>query len=405
MNRLLLKSIVRRKISRYEKLAALYYLDKAELIDRTRYLCRGKYFTRSDHEFTWHLYEDRERAFLSNFRISREKFHEIVGLIKDNEVFQTSNKKKQAPVEFQMMVFFKYIGTKGCTYQQMRSFFRIGLGTVVLFIRRVCKALHDMKGKVIYWPSDGEKTLIKDYYGRHFHWHDCVGTIDGTCVVLYCKPTLHGEDYFDRKNSYSVNLQVVIDPDGRVRYLFCGPPGSQHDSTCLRWSKMGKYPHHFFQGYEHLLADSAYINSRWMICNYKKPRNTSLPVHHRLFNWALSKPRTKSECAFGWWKGRFPFFECARINLRSVKDMTWLCELVTASFVVQNLLVGSFLDDSFYVRDPYMDIADDYPAGMFDDDLNPNLPESEARARSHNYLHAHNYFRGVKSRVYRPTRT
>ena len=232
-----------------------------------------------------------------------------------------------------------------------------------------------------------------------------MGTIDGTCIILYCKPTLHGEDYFDRKKNYSVNLQAVIDPDGRARYIFCGPPGSQHDSTCLKWSKMGRKPNNFFKGNEHLLADSAYVNARWMICNYKKPRNASLPVTNRLFNWALSKPRTKSECAFGWWKGRFPFFSCARINIRHADDMIWLCDLVAASFVLHNLHVGSHLDDSFYVRDPYMDIADEYPVEMFADDLNENLPGNEARTRAHNYLDAHNYFRGVKSRIYRPTRT
>ncbi len=35
---------------------------------------------------------------------------------------------------------------------------------------------------------------------------------------------------------------------------------------------MGKQPHRSFVENEHLLADSAYVNARWMICNYKKPR-------------------------------------------------------------------------------------------------------------------------------------
>ena len=132
MKRLLLKSIVRRKASPIEKLKALHYSDEAELIGGTRYLHRGKYFTRSDHEFTWHLFEDRERAFKANFRTTRAKFKEIVEMIKGNDVFQSSAqaKKRQAPVEYQATVFLKYIGTKGCTLEQMRSFFRIGLGTV-----------------------------------------------------------------------------------------------------------------------------------------------------------------------------------------------------------------------------------------------------------------------------------
>jgi hypothetical protein len=35
----------------------------------------------------------------------------------------------------------------------------------------------------------------------------------------------------DRESNHSINLQAVVDPDGRVRWWFFGPPGPQHDST------------------------------------------------------------------------------------------------------------------------------------------------------------------------------
>jgi hypothetical protein len=259
-------------------------------------------------------------------------------------------------VEYQLMVFLNYIGTKGCTIQAMKSKFRCGFGTVHKYIWRVCTAFESLAPSTIFWPKRREKEIVKRYYGRRYHWHDCLGTIDGTCIPLFCKPQEDGEDYLDRKSKYSINMQAVVDPDGRVRWWFFGPPGSQHDSTVLSWSSMGKYPEKFFKGDEHLLGDSAYVNCRWMITSYKSPARRGMPRLLQKFNWMVASPRVESERAFGCWKGRFPFFSEVRMNISSKDSVAKLNRLVTASLVIHNLMIGSHMDMSYFVQDEYQNI-------------------------------------------------
>ncbi len=88
-----------------------------------------------------------------------------------------------------------------------------------------------------------------------------------------------------------------MDPDARVRYWFGGVPGSTHDSrlqtiiptipttsmrlhfmlllffcSAFRQSRMMLRPIEYFSAGEHLLADSAYANSSYVVSCYKRSR-------------------------------------------------------------------------------------------------------------------------------------
>ena len=50
--------------------------------------------------------------FLQKDRVTRSSSRYVLDLIKDNSVFY-NKRKQQAPVSHQLMVFLKYVGTKG----------------------------------------------------------------------------------------------------------------------------------------------------------------------------------------------------------------------------------------------------------------------------------------------------
>ena len=106
------------------------------------------------------------------------------------------------------MVFLYHIGTKGLSYTRLASRFRIAEGSVRNYVSRVRQAFIDLQPEVITWPGPQEKVVMKGEFRRRFHFKNCLGTIDGSCIPLFCKPTEDGEDYLDRKSAYSVNLQV-----------------------------------------------------------------------------------------------------------------------------------------------------------------------------------------------------
>ena len=103
--------------------------------------------------------------FLQKYRMSRESFNELVGLIKDHEVFKRGRRgPKQAPPEYQLMVFLKYIGTEGSgsSNADLRNIFRIGRGTNDLYKKRDVKAIRSLRDRYYKWPTSEERAKIAE---------------------------------------------------------------------------------------------------------------------------------------------------------------------------------------------------------------------------------------------------
>ena len=154
-----------------------------------------------------------------------------------------------------------------------------------------------------------------------------------------------------------------------------------------------------------MLADSAYANSQRCVTAFKKRPLGQMPPTYKRFNTLLARPRVYTEIAYGWWKGRFPFFQEARINISGPKDMQKLIDLVDASFVVHNMLIKHARDESLYLEDPYMHMIDSYPLDHHGEFLNERMPADCMRKWYQEYFATHNWFRQVQTRVRMPART
>ena len=66
---------------------------------------------------------------------------------------------------------------------------------------------------------------------------NAVGAIDGSHISIKA-PHINHEDYFNRKQNYSINLQGVVDADGKFIDVSIGWPGSIHDARVLRLSTL-----------------------------------------------------------------------------------------------------------------------------------------------------------------------
>ena len=47
----------------------------------------------------------------------------------------------------------------------------------------------------------------------------CIGTIDG-CHICIDQPEFNGREYFNQKQSYSINLQVVVDSETKFANIY-----------------------------------------------------------------------------------------------------------------------------------------------------------------------------------------
>ena len=112
-----------------------------------------------------------------------------------------------------------------------------------------------------------------------------IGAIDGSHVQIKAPKTCH-EDYFNRKQNYSINLQGTVDGTGMFIDVSTGWPGSMHDARVLRLSSLyskatdGEIlsePEKSIEGIAVrplLLGDSAYPLLSWLIGPY--PQSATL---------------------------------------------------------------------------------------------------------------------------------
>lgn len=194
-----------------------------------------------------------------------------------------------------------------------------------------------------------ERKLINFFISWSFP--ACLGFIDGTHFILSTKPCKNGEDYYNRKQAYSISAMVVCDHEKRIRNLFLGLPGCAHDARVFRLSDLGQQLESYFEGDEYLLADSGYANTERVIANYKRPL-ANLPDNQR-YNYYHSAARIRVEHCIGILKGRFPSLRGLPIRIRNKRDHARAVMWCNACCVLHNLLLNmnDGFEDSWLVLD------------------------------------------------------
>ncbi|OWZ14821.1 hypothetical protein PHMEG_00011636 [Phytophthora megakarya] len=157
------------------------------------------------------------------------------------QLILSRSKHQQAPVWLQVAVALDKLGTyrSGAAKGRTKHVWGVGSGTIDLYTARVIIALNDLTSLYVKWPdSDERRSMSRRIASEGFP--GCVGFIDGTTFPLAQKPSVNGECYFDRKQRYSLNAQVVRDDHRRIIAFHCGWSGSCADSTVYRHMALAK---------------------------------------------------------------------------------------------------------------------------------------------------------------------
>jgi hypothetical protein len=210
-------------------------------------------------------------------------------------------------VAFQLLVFLWRIGKEGSGggTLSVSSYFGIGKGSVVNYVRRCVKALHKLKDDVVYWPDEEEREMMKTRLSAS-GFHHCIGILDRTLIVLDSRPEKFGECYYSRKSCYALHVLVVCNDRKQITYYYPGWPGSTHDNRVFCNSKLFCNRRDYFNYAKYLLGDSAYSQSSIMVHAFKKhSRSAHLPQDLHTFNTLLAQVRIASEHCIGILKGCF----------------------------------------------------------------------------------------------------
>ncbi|PKY14463.1 hypothetical protein RhiirB3_519639 [Rhizophagus irregularis] len=143
--------------------------------------------------------------FKKIMRMLPENFKALVNNLIDHPMFQSNNTKQQAPVELQLAVFLRRLGSKEDVFS-VCSRYGIAEGTVLLFCKRIMKAIISLKKKYIKWPTEHAREFVHDGFKSIGGIEDIIGAVDGTHFILQNAPQKDKYLYFTRKKRYGFTL-------------------------------------------------------------------------------------------------------------------------------------------------------------------------------------------------------
>ncbi|GBG85166.1 hypothetical protein CBR_g39731 [Chara braunii] len=250
-----------------------------------------------------------------------------------------------------VIAFALYRWASGETYESGTSTFGIGRATSLQAVRDVTAAMLNAYPDVIKWPVGRRRAQILRAF-RDKGFSNCFGVIDCTHIYIDKPAGAPPVNYYDRRQKFSVQAQVVVDLDLRILDVHVGYPGSVHDVRVLHNSHMWRraesgdlfdappknLPHGVVtRGY--LLGDDGYpVACPWIIQPYGGIFQG--PDEERLDTW--------QKVARGCVERAFGRLKCVwRLFLRTHKtNLQTLPQQFVAVYTLHNILLDAEVDEN-----------------------------------------------------------
>nr|CAI5836247.1 unnamed protein product [Callosobruchus analis] len=112
--------------------------------------------------------------------------------------------------------------------------------------------------------------------------------------------------YYNRKGYYSINVQLIVNAEGKILNVNARYPGSVHDSAVWQMSTINTFlgRNHLQENlYYHLIGDEGYPLTPWLLTQYAGNVTNNTPQGR--YNSHLRRARNSVEKVNGILKGRF----------------------------------------------------------------------------------------------------
>lgn len=131
--------------------------------------------------------------------MSQETFDAVVALLEKNPVFQSSGKRPQRPVKFQLACYLIRYGSRGADSMEAAQKLSLGHGTVFLYCRRVIYALRCLRLRFVRWPDAQRRAEISDSVKELTGIPGVIGIVDGSLIPFARVPKEEPHLWFTRK--------------------------------------------------------------------------------------------------------------------------------------------------------------------------------------------------------------
>lgn len=190
----------------------------------------------------------------------------------------------------------------------------IDVSTVSRVITKVTTTIALLRLEYITMPiTEAERKEVMQGFFNISRFPRCIGAIDCTHIKISSVGGNEAENFRNRKNFFSINVQVVCDSKLRIQDIVCRWPGSAHDSTIFRNSRLR---HNFESGIYSdglLVGDAGYAINNYLITPLRTVRLSA----ENLFNEVQIRTRNPIERCFGVLKRRFPVLSLGTIQTTS----------------------------------------------------------------------------------------
>ena len=302
----------------------------------------------------------RERDFRTLFR-----FDEInVQWLADYFIGENLETRGGAlsPVQ-KMKVFLRYMADPG-----FQSGIAEELGctqpTVSRIVDTTLRLILNKAADWIKFPStENEVMEAKVKWVAKKNFPTAIGAIDCTHVEIE-KPRLFGDEYVNRKNYCSINVQGICDQNNVFINIDARWPGSVHDSRIWKNSSVREIMRRTTNTV--LLGDSGYGIMPYLMTPFSIVEDAAQAAFNRL----LKKERVIIEHAFGQLKRRFPILKyVCRVKMENTP------KVIVACAVLHN--IAKYLGDADFEDAGEMEAEE-----IEDEELQEVLEMTEAATRA-----------------------
>ena len=205
----------------------------------------------------------------SRYRFDRNGILFISQLLRE-EIQSPTERSCAIPAEIKVIIALQFYAC-GTFQRTIGDTIKISQSSVSRIVSIVSSSLARKLAEFVRWPAAADEQNIKRGFFTIAGFPGVVGLIDGTHVRILA-PSEHEEQFVNRKNYHSINVQVVVDNRCVFTQINAQWPGSTHDSRVLRESRLadvfGRHRpagrgENNEEGY--LLGDTGYPSKPWLL--------------------------------------------------------------------------------------------------------------------------------------------
>ncbi|KAF0703595.1 putative nuclease HARBI1, partial [Aphis craccivora] len=279
---------------------------------------------RIDHLFKWD-----EQDFFARFRLSKNTFKIVLEMVQQR-VTTVTQRNRAVTAEQQLLLTLRFYASDSFLIN-VGELFGIHYSTASNIIKKMNIALASLRPRFINMPSNANE--ISDLQTR-FHlkakFPRCIGAIDCTHVKISSPGGDNAENYRNRKNFFSINVQTISDDQLMIRDIVARWPGSSHDSTIFFNSSIYRRLEANEFGNGLIVGDGGYAVKNYLLTPLLNP----LTRAENLYQESQIRTRNVVERSYGVWKRRFPVLSLGiRLDLSKVEA------IIVATAVLHNIAI------------------------------------------------------------------